>query len=139
MSRSQDEQAALRLKFRAEVEQVIATKRRAYQTHDAGLITSDVYAADAVITGPDVHLEGQAEFRPVFEKYLAQRSDLRLDLIHCEVADDETLGYALGNLTTYPSGDGPVSRVKMLSVWRKEAAGWRMALEVYFPGVIPRR
>ena len=134
------DQDAARGLFKAQIEERIEVKRRAYQIHDAQLIASEVYTPDAIITGPgDVHLSRRDEFLPVFKEYLQQRSDLSLDIVHYDVSLDGTLGYTLGNLTTYPAGDGSINHVKMLAIWRKSDQGWRMAVEVYFPGVIVRK
>lgn len=101
----------------------------AINTGDLDMLAS-MYTSDARLMAPNSPMgQGSEAIRAAFGEMIEAGITAEIDTIEAAVAGD--LGYRAGTYSLFAADGFPIDTGKYVEVWRKTAAGWQIAYDVY--------
>ncbi len=123
--------------FAGDLEQSLMDADRAFDkaTLERGLDGwMSFFADDARMNAPGGEVKGKAALREVYAKMFARKEfSIRWQPLHAESSKDGTLGYTYGQAqTSFRNDAGEIQKRdgRYITVWRREAGGWKVVSDL---------
>lgn len=116
---------------RGEIERATAELERRMRANDLAGVAA-LYADDAVLLSPSGRTTAGREAIDAYWQGFGEGIDWDLSILSLEGSDDLVVHRGVSTLTYAREGEARTSVVDFWLTWRRDAVGWRVAVDAYW-------